>query len=713
MKCRPIVCAAFAIAGTLTTAVLSTAALIPVNPQYPLIAYLNNAPTSLQYVPGTQIFSIDAQPTSMQFTSVETPRPITGVKGLKIRVQVNNSGVLVGGVSGDDLVISGTVQRVVGTVTNTFTGILLAGEVTQFGYQDVGTATDQYDLRFIVSITGGALSNFFKCGVIGVQVTSELSTFTGSFASAFQGRAKGNVGLEDITPPVVTCPPPIADDAHGSSIVKECNAHSGGQNGAYVTYPDPVATDNCTDSSELTYVYSPPSGSFFPLDPGNMSQSYTVTLTVTDPSGNSSSCTFVVTVKDDQAPAFDDNESPLIEPCTNPIVVGNDPGKCSAVVTLIKPTATDCCCDTVTITMSAVDQNNVVIPLTDLGNGMVQGTFPGGTNKVTTVAEDCNGNSTGSTCPVIVNDVEPPVIDCQDVVIVATNCTTVCPPHSSWHCGGSYGHHSSNCSPDRYGGCHQKVGCFVNDDDRGCGKRGGSWVRRKCNRFGHWWCDKDQDDCEPVTGIVVPMPNVSDNCDDEVDVTVNPPAGTPLGIGVTTVTVTAVDDAGNTSTCTYKVTVLSGIKVVFNCNLDDDNKADNIETDADIRNRFDVCDRVPVCVSLIDMCTGQDVTTALRYSVKVVLDVTERAGSFTDSVLYKEIDENPSTPPDDGTLMTYSYGKFCYTLNTKGYEKGTIYNTHFFRGDVRVYYNSNPSVLAGREDASLESTTYSSCYSCY
>ena len=63
--------------------------------------------------------------------------------------------------------------------------------------------------------------------------------------------------------------------------------------------------------------------------------------------------------------------------------------------------------------------------------------------------------------------------------------------------------------------------------------------------------------------------------------------------------------------------------------------------------------------------------------------------------------------------MAYSYGQFGYTLNTKGYEKGTVNNTHFFRADVRVYYNAYPSVLAGREDVSLESTAYSSCYSCY
>ncbi|HUI08299.1 MAG TPA: HYR domain-containing protein [Verrucomicrobiae bacterium] len=630
----------------------------------------------MSYDPGTKIFAIDAPPTSMRFTSTEAARPITGTKDVSIRILVDNSGALIGGVpanGGNDLVVSGTVQRVVGTVTNTYSGVLLAGSIMAFGYAESG-ATDQYDLRFTVAVTGGALSNYFTCGIIGVTVSSEASTFTGSFATAFQGRAKGNVGLEDITPPVVTCP---------DTIVQECNAHTGGAPGAYVTYPPPVATDNCTDPSLLTYSYSPPSGSFFPLDPGNMSEDYPVTLTVTDPSGNSTSCTFTVTIKDDQAPAFDNNSSPLIEPCdTAALTFPNDPGLCSAVVTLIKPTATDCCSESVSVSVSAVDANNHVIVLTDLGNGMVQGTFPGGTNTVTVVADDGNGNTAQSICPVVVNDVEPPVIDCEDLVVVATNCVTICNQHNP-------------CDPF----------------DRGCGRRGGCFLRRACNKFGGWWWDKCQDKCEIVQDAVVPVPDVTDNCDDEVDVTTDPPPGTQLGVGVHTITATAVDDAGNTSTCTFTVTVLAGVQVVFNCSLQDDNKPDNIETDADALNRFSVCSKIPVCVNLVDLCTKKDITASLASSVTVILDVSERAGSYNDSVLVQNLDENPSDPGDDGTIMAYKCGQFCYTLNTKGYEKGTLNNNHFFRADVRVYYKSNPDVLVGREDASLESTATScSCY---
>ena len=577
--------------------------LLGVNVSTPLISFTSTSPTATTYDPVTHILTITATPGPIQFTSTESPKTVVNPRSMTIRIRVDNSGALIGGVSAPDLVISGAVQRIVGTTTNLYQGSLLEGTVTAFGSSDSGGTVDNYDLRF--TPTGGKLLSFYSCGTIGVTVIKRAIHIYRLVRSSFsRARQRVHVGLEDLTPPSITCP--FADA--GSVTNVECNASSGGQHGAYVSYPAPMATDNC--DTNITFVYSPPSGSFFPLDPNDIATNYTVTLTATDSSGNQTNCSFTVTVKDTESPLFDDNENPLIEPCAiDRLTFSNDVGKCYATVTLMKPTASDCCSLNVNISVSAVDEHNVVIPLTDLGGGMLQGQFPvshdGGTNWVTVVADDGRGNTSQSRCPVIVKDTEAPVINCQDIVIVATNCTTVCNPQENWHCSMKYGHHAFNCSPDRYGHCHQKCGTIVFNDDRGCGIRGGSWLRRKCQKFGHWWCDKDQDDCEPVTGAVVPVPTVSDNCDDEVDVMLNPPAGTPLGVGVTTVTVTAVDDAGNTSTCTFKVTVLSGIKVVFSCDLDDDNKADNIETDADIRNRFDVCDRVPVRVTLRDICTGQ------------------------------------------------------------------------------------------------------------
>jgi hypothetical protein len=49
-----------------------------------------------------------------------------------------------------------------------------------------------------------------------------------------------------------------------------------------------------------------------------------------------------------------------------------------------------------------------------------------------------------------------------------------------------------------------------------------------------------------------------DNCDDNPTVTADPPSGSFFHVGPTLVTITAKDHDGNTSTCTFTVTVAQG-----------------------------------------------------------------------------------------------------------------------------------------------------------
>ncbi len=632
----------------------------------PLITYLNTASTATRYVASNQTFSVDASPSTIKFTASESTLTIFSPRALKIRALVDNTGALVSGAAGSDLVISGVVGRVVGTVTNIYSGLLLEGEVTAFGHLDTGTTVDNYDFRF--TVTGGLLADLFDCDTLAVQVTSEGSTFTGSFAANFQGRAKGNVGLEDLTPPAVVCPAGGAENP----LVIECNAQSGGMDGAYVTYPPAQVNDTCDANPQISYV--PPSGSFFELPAGAMMTNHTVVVTAVDAAGNTNSCSFVVKVQDLEAPDLNDNENPVVEPCTiGALTFCNAPGECHANVTLPVPVATDCCTASPVVTVAATDKNNVVIPL-NFSAGNFSGQFPKGSNSVTVVATDGHGNSVQSVCPVIVNDCEAPVILCEDYTVVATNCVT-------------------EVDED-------------DDDDRGCR---GEWRRRKSRCHKHWWNCHDRGDDGSGDGVrraAVTLPPVSDNCDDEVLVQSNPPAGTLLGAGQHPIVVTAVDSSGNTNTCSFTITVLAGLKVKIHSPLLDDNKPDNVETDTDVRNKFITGCKVPHYVSLHDICTGEDVTAQIRNLVTVKLDVTERQGSYTDSVLYQDVDENPSTPEDDGTLMYYCYGKFYYNLRTNGFTPNTLNSDRFFRSDIKVFYNTNPDVIVGREDATLESKAW-------
>jgi hypothetical protein len=78
----------------------------------------------------------------------------------------------------------------------------------------------------------------------------------------------------DATPPLITCPTNVT-----------AKTPNPGSMTVVVTYPAPMAEDNCSIQS---VVCAPPSGSAFPLG------STTVTCTATDPSGNTATCSFTV-----------------------------------------------------------------------------------------------------------------------------------------------------------------------------------------------------------------------------------------------------------------------------------------------------------------------------------------------------------------------------------------------------------------------------------
>jgi hypothetical protein len=416
MKKRLFLCVAVLSLAALIGVV--RAALLGVTVIPPIIGFTSTSLTSTTYNPVTEIFSVVTTPSTILFSTNGPSLSISVPRSMTIKVLVDNTGALVGSAGpGPDLVISGKVTQIVGTTTNVYSGLLLTGEVQPggFGYAHPGGSVGDFDLRF--TPTGGALEQFYTCDHIGVTLNSEASTFTGSFTTNFQGEAKGNVGLEDLIPPSVTCP---------TNIILQCNASSGGQGGAYYTYPPPVGSDNCTAYTNLTFVYTPPSGSFFVLPYNEEIANSNVTLTVIDASGNSNSCSFTVTVEDTVPPVLDVAD-PIIGECEEaPFVLTNAPGQCYAPFTFEIPTAFDqCCTNNLVVTVSAVDQSNTVILLTNNGDGTMSGNFPvtcpGGTNVITSVAVDDHNNSSSATCEVLVVDEMIPVIqNCSNQVFECT-----------------------------------------------------------------------------------------------------------------------------------------------------------------------------------------------------------------------------------------------------------------------------------------------------
>jgi hypothetical protein len=126
----------------------------------------------------------------------------------------------------------------------------------------------------------------------------------------------------------------------------------------------------------------------------------TVTNTAQDSSGNSSQCTFTVTVNDTQPPVIT---------CPGNITVNTAPGACTSNVTF-SVTATDNCAVT----------NLVSVPASGFS-------FPVGVTTVTNTAQDSSGNSSQCTFTVTVVDNQPPVLTGLPSPVLSVQCLTNVP----------------------------------------------------------------------------------------------------------------------------------------------------------------------------------------------------------------------------------------------------------------------------------------------
>ncbi len=155
---------------------------------YPSVGGNNTSLTAVTYNTGTTLFTLDSTPATALFQAGDSGRLFSGSPTLAVRAMVGSTGVLSGGVVGDDLVLTGTVTDRNGV---TYTGTLLTGEVIRFGFQELG-GTDRFQLQFVV--TGGTMASLFSGKDLGITITAESSTFANSFAANFQSRGKFSLG---------------------------------------------------------------------------------------------------------------------------------------------------------------------------------------------------------------------------------------------------------------------------------------------------------------------------------------------------------------------------------------------------------------------------------------------------------------------------------------------------------------------------------------
>ncbi len=343
----------------------------------------------------------------------------------------------------------------------------------------------------------------------------------------------------------VTCTFTVTVADTSKPLINNCPANislntDAGNCTAIATWTAPTASDNC---SVLSFTSSHTSGATFPVG------TTTVTYTATDVYGNSESCSFNVTVTD--------NEKPVFVSCPANISKSNDVGNCSAIVTWVAPSATDnCSLQPVTSTHTS-------------GN-----TFAVGTTTVTYYATDVYGNIDSCWFNVTVTDTSKPVIGCPANILVsndAGNCSAVVAwtaPSATDNCA-VQSTVSSHNSGDTFSEGVTTVTYTVTDihgNIQTCSftvsvSDGEAPTFSNCPA--NITVNNSTGNCFANVSWIAPT--ASDNCALNGVPQSSHNSGAAFPIGTTTVTYTAEDMKGNTGTCSFNVTVVDNELPTITC----------------------------------------------------------------------------------------------------------------------------------------------------
>ncbi len=419
----------------------------------------------------------------------------------------------------------------------------------------------------------------------------------------------GTVSATDTQNPVITgCP----TDATVNASTGVCTG--------VASWAVPTATDNCSIAS---FTNSHNSGASFPF--GNT----TVTYTATDPANNSATCSFIISVVD--------NEDPTVT-CPANVNMTVPVGTTTATVSGIAPTSSNdnCGVSSTTYALTNATTNSGV-------NDASGNTFNLGTTVLTYTVMDNSGNSGTCSSNVTVSQnvvppadtltayVDPFIIECDDTnvsiniglddieditkvqfsinwdpaVLQFNGATNLILPNvfgfGTAQTGAgilTYIWDETTTTPQNY----PDSTLIINIDFTLLGSTGTTSTIAINNNttpilaessFGSaipfnvesatyivgdytsptfTSCPSSQTiNNDPGNCIGFPNwlnPAATDNCDNNVAITGTHDAGDPFPIGVTTVTYTATDNSGNTTPCTFDITVLEGENPTVVCPMD-------------------------------------------------------------------------------------------------------------------------------------------------
>src|SRR5207244_2803718 len=282
-------------------------------------------------------------------------------------------------------------------------------------------------------------------------------TVTATDAAVNSATCTTTVTVNGTTVPTVSCPATTSASADGNCQAAVPNVLSGVS-----------VSGGCAGAGSITLSQSPAAGTLVGLG------AHTITVTATEPSGNSATCTTTFTVNDTTVPTVS---------CPAPTSASAN-GNCQAALpnVLGGVTVSDNCSATNAITLSQSPAAGTLVGL--------------GAHTITVTATDEAGNSATCTTSFTVTDNTPP--------------TVTCPAATSANAGAN---------------------------------------------------------CQAAVPNILSGVTANDNCSSAGAITLSqsPAAGTLVGLGLHTITVTATDAAGNSATCTTAFTLTDNTPPTVTC----------------------------------------------------------------------------------------------------------------------------------------------------
>ncbi len=407
------------------------------------------------------------------------------------------------------------------------------------------TATDNCPGVTVVQIAGGTSGSVFPVG-------TTTNTFVATDAAGHTASCSFTVTVNDNEAPNVSCGSGglISGPSRTSFDNDITLANDNGTCGAIHEYDNEVS-DNCPN---FTFVQTAglPSGASFPVG------ATTNTFLATDASGNTTECSFIVTVVDAEAPVIN---------CPASTTVNNDNGACGAAVNYAVSASDNCPGETVSQTGG-------------LASGSV---FPIGTTTNSYSVVDAAGNQAACSFTVTVVDAEAPAITCAASVNVS-NDNGVCGAavsynvSSSDNCAGSGLAQTAGLASGSVFPIGTTTNSFVATDAAGNTAACSFSVTVNDTEAPAITCaasvtvSNDNGVCGAAVSYSV---SSSDNCASTTAQTSGLASGSVFPVGTTTNSFVATDASGNTAACSFTVTVNDTEAPVFSCpanvNVSNDN----------------------------------------------------------------------------------------------------------------------------------------------